>query len=131
MIAAVLPVLVTGHALERAAQRFGPFSDVRIEQEVAAALRERRFSPEPPAGFRGYRENEVLYAWTPERHEGGRPLRCYVLRAGRSSFRVCTTLRAGEVRRREPKREWRYCHPCRSFGRQLPGEPCTICAHGA
>jgi hypothetical protein len=74
--------VVTDHAYWRAAERFPGFHTERIEEEILAAFREKRVSPEVPAGIANGSFPGSLYAWTPD---GGR---VYVLRCDKVDERA-------------------------------------------
>lgn len=83
----MIRVVVTEHAMWRAAERFPWFDTVTIGDEVIEALREGRLSVEKPPHVSGNRCDEGVYVWTPD----GR--RIYVVRNGNDDcFVVITTL---------------------------------------
>lgn len=89
-----VPISVSDHAYWRAAERFPWFDTATIEDEIRAALREKRVSQAVPPGVTNDADPNCLYAWTPD----GR--RIYVLTVNRfeegRNFAVKTVLRAKE-----------------------------------
>lgn len=87
-----LAILVTDHAMWRAAERFPRFDTVRIEGEVRAALAAQRITTDRMLlGLARRSDPTSLYVWT----EDGR--RIYALRHDEvpPRFVVTTTMRRG------------------------------------
>jgi hypothetical protein len=90
--AADLPLVVTDHAMWRAAERFPRFDTVAIEEEVRSALRAGRISTDRQLlGLARRSDPRSLYVWTEDgeriyslRHDDQPP--CFV---------VTTTMRRG------------------------------------
>lgn len=87
-----LPLLVTQHAVWRAAERFPGFDPLFIEVEIREAFRASRVSALKPPGVLNPQDPNALYAWTAD------GLRVYILKVNRydeaRSFVVTTTIRA-------------------------------------
>jgi len=84
MSLADMKVIVTDHAMWRAAERFPWFDTVLIEEEVRDALRAGRASGSKPNGYAV--SESSLYVWTEDEK------RLYTLRVTGSVFVVTTTL---------------------------------------
>jgi hypothetical protein len=86
--AAHMQLVVSDHAMWRAAERFPRFDTVKIEGEVRAAMRAGRISVECPPGIRPSLSTPItMFVWTPT------GLRVYALRAADEYLVVVTTLR--------------------------------------
>jgi len=92
MTASEYPVVVTDHAMWRAAERFPRFDTARIETEVQQALAAGRISAErAQLGLHAKADPTSLYVWTAD----GR--RIYALRHDPDTFVVTTTMRRSDV----------------------------------
>lgn len=89
-VASFMPIIVTDHAMWRAAERFRGFDTVTIEDEVRAALAAGRCAKKPPSGVEGLYVERSIYVWT---EDGSR---VYALNENREGdgFVVATTIRA-------------------------------------
>lgn len=86
------PVVVTDHAMWRAAERFPHFDTVLIEREVQEALAAGRVSAERgQLGLNPRSDPTSLYVWTAD----GR--RVYALRHDPDTFVVTTTMRPTDM----------------------------------
>jgi len=79
-------IVVSDHAMWRAAERFRGFDTVRIETEVRDALRAGRVSYMNP---NGHTKAKALYVWIPSKR------RSYCLVAKKHALIVVTTMMLG------------------------------------
>lgn len=86
-MSAPFSIKVSEHAYWRAAERFRGFDTVTIEDEIVAAFREGRVSPDCPRGIEYcVSDPNCLYAWTSDER------RVYVLRCDIKDERVFAVL---------------------------------------